>query len=134
MIDGIEGIIVMVSDQQKALKFYTENLGFEKKTDTDVAEYRWITVGPKSSNTVISLVNPTLVKEWPPEIIQQAKSRIGTTTGIWFYTKDIDTTYKELKSKQVDITPPKKQAWGGVMSSVYDQDRNILGLVGDSKE
>ncbi len=134
MIESIEGIIVMVSDQQEALQFYTKKLGFEKKTDNDVAEYRWITVGPKNSNTVISLVNPTFVKEWPHEIIQQAKSRIGTTTGIWFYTKDIDTTYKELKSKQVDITPPKKQVWGGVMSSVYDQDRNILGLVGDSKE
>ena len=134
MIEGIEGIIVMVSDQQKALEFYTEKLGFEKKTDTDVAEYRWITVGPKNSNTVISLVNPALVKDWPPEITQQAKLRIGTTTGIWFYTKDIDTTYQELKSKQVDITPPEKQVWGGVMSSIYDQDRNILGLVGDSKD
>ena len=133
MMDGIEGIIVMISDQQKALEFYTQKLEFEKKIDTDVAEYRWITVGPKNFNTVISLVNPDLVKEWPPEIIQQAKSRIGTSTGIWFYTKDIDTTFHELKSKQVDVTPPEKQIWGGVMSNVYDQDKNILGVVGDSK-
>ena len=134
MIDEIEGIIVMVSDQQKALEFYTQKLGFEKKIDNDVAKYRWIVVGPKNSNTVISLVNPTLMKDWPPEAIQQAKLRIGTTTGIWFYTKDIDTTYRELKSKQVEITKPEKQVWGGVMSSIYDQDKNILGLVGDSKD
>ena len=81
----------------------------------------------------IRLVNPDLVKEWPPEIIQQAKSRIGTSTGIWFYTENIDTTFHELKSNQVDVTSPEKQIWEGVMSSVYDQDRNILGLVGDSK-
>lgn len=134
MIDNIEGIIVMVSDQQKALEFYTQKLGFEKKVDNNAAEYRWIVVAPKNSNTVISLVNPTLMKDWPSEIIEERKARIGTTTGIWFYTKNIETTYQELKSKQVEITKPEKQVWGGVMSSIYDQDKNILGLVGDSKD
>ena len=133
MIDEIEGILVMVSDQQKALDFYITKLEFEKKIDNEVAEYRWITVGPKNSNTVISLVNPVLIKEWPPEIIEERKARIGTNTGIWFYSKDIEKTYQELKSKQVKITKPEKQIWGGVMSSIYDQDNNILGLVGDSK-
>ncbi|WP_316506112.1 VOC family protein [Nitrosopumilus sp.] len=134
MIDDIEGIMVMVSNQQKALEFYTQKLGFEKKVDHGAPEYRWIVVCPKNSNTVISLVDPTLMKDWPLEIIEERKARIGTTTGIWFYTKDIHTTYQELKSKQVEITPPEKQVWGGVMSSIFDQDKNILGLVGDSKD
>ena len=52
----------------------------------------------------------------------------------WFFAKDIDSTYEELKAKQVDITKPEKQIWGGIMSLVKDQDENSYGLTGDSKE
>ena len=41
--------------------------------------------------------------------------------------------FKSLKSKGVDITSPEKQIWGGVLSTVFDQDKNSFGLVGDSK-
>ena len=58
MIDEIEGTMVMVSNQQKALEFYTQKLGFEKKVDVET-KYRWIAVGPKNSKTVISLVDPS---------------------------------------------------------------------------
>jgi len=40
----------------------------------------------------------------------------------------------ELKSKGVEITEPAKQIWGGIMSTIYDQDKNSYVLVGDSKE
>ena len=89
MIDEIEGITIMVSDQQKALEFYTQKLGFEKKLDTDVAGYRWVVVGPKNSNTVISLVDSAQMKNESQEKIEHTKKKIGTSTGIWFYTKDI---------------------------------------------
>ena len=134
MIDEIEGITIMVSDQQKALEFYTQKLGFEKKLDTDVAGYRWVVVGPKNSNTVISLVDSAQMKNESQEKIEHTKKKIGTSTGIWFYTKDINTTYRELKSKGVEITEPVKQVWGGIMSTIYDQDKNNYGLVGDSKD
>ena len=132
MIDEIEGIMVMVSNQQEAVEFYTQKLDFEKKIDTDVAKYRWVVMGPKNSNTVISLVDPASMKEWSQETIDNAKKRIGESTGIWFYSKDIDETYKKLKSNGVEITEPTKQIWGGIMSTIYDQDRNSFGLVGDS--
>ena len=134
MIDEIEGIVVMVSNQQKALEFYTQKLGFTKKLDTDEAGYRWIVVGPKDSNTVLSLVDSDQMKNESQEKIEIAKKKIGTPTGIWFYTKDIDATYTELKSKGVEITKPEKQSWEGMMSSLCDQDRNSYWLVGDSKD
>ena len=134
MIDEIEGIMVMVSDQQKALEFYTQKLGFERKLDTDTAGFRWIVVGPKDSKTVISLVDPYSMKEWAKKPPDNPEKRIGQPTGIWFYAKDINATYKELKSKDVEITEPEKQVWGGIMSIVYDQDKNSFGLVGDSKD
>ena len=126
--------MVMVSDHQKALDFYTQKLGFECKVDTDTAGFRWIVVGPKDSNTVLSLVVPSLMKEWPTDKIDDSAKHIGNSTGIWFYAKDIVTTYKELKSNGVEITEPQKQVWGGIMSTVYDQDKNSFGLVGDSHD
>ena len=135
MIDKIEGIKVMVSNQQKALDFYTQKLGFEVKLDTDTAGYRWIVVGPKNSDTVISLVDLSqLEKNSEFKEMKKSESRIGTNTGIWFYAKDIISNYKELKSKGVEITKPVKQVWGGTMCTVYDQDKNGYGLVGDSEE
>lgn len=134
MIDEIEGIVVMVSDQEKALEFYMQNLGFEKKLDTDVSGYRWIVVGPKNSNTVISLIDSDQMKKESKERIEQAKKKIGIPTGVWFYAKDIDATYHELKLKGVEITEPVKQVWGEIMSTVFDQDKNSFGLVGDSKD
>ena len=134
MIDEIEGMTVMVSDQQKALEFYTEKLGFETKLDTDVAGFRWIVVGPKNSNTVISLADPTSVEKWSEKKSKKLDLKIGTSTGIWFFTKNIDDTYHELQSKGVEITKPEKQVWGGIMSTLFDQDKNSFGLVGDSEK
>ena len=134
MIDAIDGMTVMVSDQQRAVEFYTQCLGFEKKTDTDVAGYRWVVVGPKGSDTVISLVEPGQMGDLTPQQVALARARIGTSTGIWFYSADIDATYRELKSRQVDVTEPESQVWGGMMSQIRDQDGNGIGLVGDSKE
>jgi lactoylglutathione lyase len=134
MIDEIEGIIVMVSDQQKALDFYTQKLGFIKKVDTTEAGFRWIIVGPNGSKPVISLVDPHSMKKWAEKIPENPEKKIGQPTGIWFFAKNIDQTYQELKSKGVEITEPKKQVWGGILSTVYDQDKNSFGLVGDSEE
>ena len=63
------------------------------------------------------------------EDIEQAKKEIGTTTSLWFYTKDINNTYKELQEKGVNITESKKQDWDGIMSQIKDQDNNILTVI-----
>ncbi|MDW3626727.1 MAG: hypothetical protein QOK72_08800 [Nitrososphaeraceae archaeon] len=63
------------------------------------------------------------------EDIEQAKKEIRTMTSLWFYTKDINNTYKELQEKGVNITESKKQDWDGIMSQIKDQDNNILTLI-----
>ena len=65
--------------------------------------------------------------------IKKLEDKIGTNTGIWFYSKDINSTYEELKSRGVKVTEPTKQVWGGILCTVYDQDKNSFGLVGDSE-
>lgn len=65
----------------------------------------------------------------PEDEIEQAKKQIGIKTKIWFFTKDINNTYNELKDKGVYVTEPKEQDWGGIISSVYDQDKNSFEIV-----
>ena len=131
MSDGINmlgGAIVMVSDQQKALEFYSKKLGFEIKENVDEGESKWIEVRPKNSGAPISLMDPKKEKI-PQQLKEQAISKIGTQTGIWFYAKDIQTAYKILKENGVEITEPQKQPWGVMMSRFYDQDKNEFGLL-----
>ena len=124
----IGGAIIMVSDQQKALEFYSQKLGFEIKENMEDGEGRWIEVRPKNSGAPISLVNPE-TSQMPPERKEQAKRKIGTASGIWFYAKDIDSVYQTLKSRGVVITEPEKQPWGVKMSRFYDQDNNEHSLL-----
>jgi uncharacterized glyoxalase superfamily protein PhnB len=128
MIDNIGGIVIFVSNQAKAIEFYTQKLGFDVKGEYPYKKTKWVEVGPKTSTTTISLMEPH-PDMMTNEEIEQAKKEIGTMTTLWFYTKDINNTYKELQEKGVNITEPKKQDWGGIMSHIKDQDNNILTLI-----
>ena len=131
MIENIGGIIVYISDRDKALELYQEKFGFEVRTNVEFQGGRSIEVAPRNSATTISLVVPSregMTEEW----YNWAKERIGKETGIWFYTDNIQTSYDELKEKDVEISQPEKQAWGGIMSVVKDQDGNKFALISSS--
>jgi lactoylglutathione lyase len=134
MIDRIGGIVVIVSDQQKAMEFYNQKLGFEIKTDMSFVGIRWIEVGPKDSQSTISLMLPNIQMMSNEGVVEAAKKGIGTETGIWFYSNDMQSTYEELKNKGVDITPPEKQEWGGIMSKLKDQDGNSYSIISSPTE
>jgi lactoylglutathione lyase len=136
MIDSIGGAVVIVSDQQKAIEFYTQKLGFELKSDipfggssSSAEGLRWVEVAPKESQSTISLMVPNPIVMSDGVEIEAIKKSIGAETGIWFYSNNIQSTYEELKSKGVDITEPEKQEWGGVMSKVKDQDGNSFSII-----
>lgn len=128
MIDNIGGTVIFVSNQARAIEFYTQKLGFDIKGEYPYKNTKWIEVAPKNSTSTISLMEPHS-DMMTNEEMEQAKKEIGTMTNLWFYTKNIDETYKELQEKEVNITEPKKQDWGGIMSQIKDQDDNILTLI-----
>ena len=73
MIDSIGGIVVIVSDQQKAIEFYTQKLGFELKSDipfggSSTEGLRWVEVAPKASQSSISLMVPN-----PPDDVRRSR-------------------------------------------------------------
>lgn len=85
-------VIVPVSDQDRALEFYLDKLGFEKRVDVPFGRGdRWVEVGPAGAETTIALIPP---REGDP---------IGVDTRVAFSTEDIDADHAGLKAKGVDV-------------------------------
>ena len=128
MIDTIGGVVIMVSDQARAVKFYAEKVGFDIRLNVPFFGGKWIEIAPKDSESTLSIMEPN-AQLMTPEELEIARKNIGRNTGVWFYTSDIQSTYEDLKSKGVDITKPEKQEWGGIMSLVKDLDGNVFTLL-----
>ncbi len=111
---------VCVRDQEQALKFYTEKLGFEVRRNEPMGpNARWIEVAPKGAQTCLVLFTPPGLE-----------NRIGTFANIVFSCKDVEATYKELVARGVEFKDkPAKQPWGGILAQFFDQDRNTFVLV-----
>ena len=128
LINTIGGVVIMVSDQAQALKFYTEKIGLDIRLNVPFYGGKWIEVAPKDSESTLSIMEPNSQMMSQDEL-EIARKNIGRNTGVWFFTSDIQSTYEELKSKGIDITKPEKQEWGGVMSTIKDLDGNIFTLL-----
>ena len=103
MIKQIKFITVPVQDQNRALAFYTDKLGFTIITDQPFdGKQRWIELRIPKAETRVVLFTP-----------DELKSRVGTFSGVSLECDDIDSTYSELLAKGVAFdSPPKKQPWG----------------------
>ena len=103
MITKASTVGVYVSDQDRALDFYVNALGFEKRTDEPMGpEARWIEVAPAGAETVLVLYTPPGLED-----------RIGTFASVVFECDDIRATYEELRSRGVEFTEePSEQPWG----------------------
>ena len=90
-IDAINLVIIPSADQDRAIAFYTETLGFEKRTDIPFGDsYRWVEVFPPGGTAGIALAPP---REGDPTAVQ---------TGISLTTDDIDATHAHLRGEGVD--------------------------------
>ena len=100
----IKAVNVPVADQDRALKFYTEKLGFTVKADVPCPEFdqRWIElIHPSNSIELVLFTSPDF------------KDMIGKGMNILFETGDVQKTYDELKAKGVEfLAPPQKEFWG----------------------
>jgi catechol 2,3-dioxygenase-like lactoylglutathione lyase family enzyme len=86
-------VVIPVDEQDRAIEFYVEKLGFEKRADVPFEEkYRWVEVAPQGAETTIALAPP------PPG--RQAGNR---ETGIALQTTDIEGLHAELKERGVDV-------------------------------
>lgn len=108
---------VLVDDQAKALDFYTTKLGFSKKTDIPLGEYRWLTVvAPDQPNGVELLLEPGSHRAVPQ--FKQALKQDGIPFTS-FAVDDIHQEYNRLQSLGVEFTLEPTPA-GEVIVAVFD--------------
>jgi serine phosphatase RsbU (regulator of sigma subunit)/predicted enzyme related to lactoylglutathione lyase len=116
-------IMIFVSDQERSLRFYVDQLGFRIVVDQPIEGVRWIEVGPPdgSANLALAQVTPG----------SDAEKVVGRDTNIYFVTEDVTAKYNEWFSRGVHFqSAPQKPAWGGIFTRFEDVDGNSFGLVG----
>ncbi len=127
MITALSTTTVFVTDQDRALDFYVNTLGFTLRQDQTMGpDSRWIEVALPGGPTALLLYKPT--PEMPgADSYEIARSRIGGSTGVLLKTDDINATYKELSARGVLFpTPPEQQPWGW-WATLTDPDGNSFG-------
>jgi predicted enzyme related to lactoylglutathione lyase len=98
---------VMVKDQEQALKFYTEVLGFVKKREIPMGEYKWLTVvSGEEPNGVELLLEPMAFE--PAKTYQKALLEAGIPAAA-FWVEDIEKEFERLKNLDVMFSMPPTQ-------------------------
>lgn len=115
-------VMVPVGDQDAAVDFYVEKLGFEKRVDIPYGENdseRWIEVAPPGAQTTLALTLPR--DEWTA----------GRTTGVSFLADDIDATHARLRDAGVDVDAEVMRMDGPAPPMFWfrDADRNVFLIV-----
>lgn len=118
MIKRIKFLGIPVRDQERALRFYTENLGFRVFTDQPFNDkQRWIELTIPGAETGIVLFTP-----------EGHEDRIGTPVNTSWEVDDIDKTYDDLIAKGVEFGgPPQKAQWGS-FAIMRDSEGNSIVL------
>ncbi len=122
---------VHVDDQQKALEFYTNVLGFEKKTDVPAGGARWLTVvRPKSPDGVELLLEPTGTAD-VAEALETYRETLVSNGIPWtqFSCEDVEAEYDRLREQGVEFTQEPMTA-GGVTMAVFDDTcGNLIQII-----
>jgi catechol 2,3-dioxygenase-like lactoylglutathione lyase family enzyme len=119
-ITELGAVMIPVSDQDKAIEFYVEKLGFEKRSDTPFGDqYRWVEVAPAGADTVIALVEP---REQDP---------VGIEIPLGLNSTDVDADHADLKAMGVDVDEEVSRMGDPVPPMFWfrDQDGNTLMIV-----
>jgi predicted enzyme related to lactoylglutathione lyase len=117
MIKRIKFIGIPVRDQDRALAFYTEKLGFRILTDQQMSPtQRWIELSIPGAETGVVLFTP-----------EGHEDRIGTFVNTSWEVDNIDTTYAALTAKGVEFKgPPQKQPWGTFVMMTDSEGNQIV--------
>jgi predicted enzyme related to lactoylglutathione lyase len=120
-VSKLANVIVPVADQDRALQFYTEALGLEKRADVPFGDgNRWIEVAPPGAGTPIAICPPG------PNVTAGGKD-----TGISLQTDDIDAYHAQLKDRGVDVDAEVSR-FGDAVPPLFwfrDPEANVLMVV-----
>ena len=123
----IKVMSVYVYDQEKALRFYTDVLGFQKKADVTQGPYRWLTVVSAEEPGGVELQlapndNPAA------RAYQQALFQQGQPAAM-FYADDVQKEYDRIKARGADFKMPPTKVTGSTIAMVNDTCGNLVQIV-----
>jgi len=117
---------VYVDNLDKALSFYTDVLGFAKKSDFSQGSYRWLTVAspeePNGTELHLSLNDNPAAKAYQQAMFQQNQP------AAMFFTEDVKGEYERIKSRGAEFTMPPTQVTGSTIAILKDNCGNLVQL------
>jgi predicted enzyme related to lactoylglutathione lyase len=115
---------VYVDDQEKALRFYTEVLGFVKKNDFSQGPFRWLTVAspedPKGTELQLALNDNPAAKAWQEAMFQQ------NLPAAMFFTDDVQADYERAKAHGAEFPMPPTDVTASKIARVNDTCGNLI--------
>ena len=115
---------IYVDDQAKALNFYTDVLGFAKKTDFRQGPFRWLTVAspedPDGTELQLALNNNPAAKMYQQAIFQQSQP------AAMFFTDDVKGDYERVKARGAEFTMPPTDVTGSKIAVLNDTCGNLI--------
>jgi predicted enzyme related to lactoylglutathione lyase len=117
---------VYVDDQEKALRFYTEVLGFVKKADFGNGPYRWLTVAspeqPDGTELQLALNNNPAAQAYQQAMFQQGQP------AAMFFTDDVKSDYERIKAGGAEFTMPPNDVKYATIATLKDTCGNLIQL------
>jgi predicted enzyme related to lactoylglutathione lyase len=117
---------IYVDDQDKALRFYTEVLGFVKKADVSNGPYRWLTVGspeePEGAELQLALNDDPAAKAYQQAIFEQGQP------AAMFSTDDVRADYERIKARGAEFTTPPTDVTASTIAMLNDTCGNLIQL------
>ncbi len=117
---------VYVDDQEKALRFYTEVLGFVKKADFSQGPFRWLTVAspeePEGMELQLALNDKPAAKAYQQAMFQQGQP------AAMFFTDDVKGDYERIKARGAEFTMPPTDVTASTIAMLKDTCGNLIQL------
>jgi len=117
---------VYVVDQDKALRFYTDVLGFVKKADFSQGPFRWLTVvsveDPDGTELQLALNDKPAAKAYQQAMFQQSQP------AAMFFTDDVQGDYERMKARGAEFTMPPKDVTGSKIAMLNDSCGNLIQI------
>ena len=117
-------VVLNVTDLESALRFYTEVLGFVKKSDFSQGPFRWLTVAspeePDGTELQLALNNNPAAKAFQQAIFQQGQP------AAMFFTDDVQADYERMKTRGAEFTMPPKDVTASKIAMLNDTCGNLI--------
>lgn len=117
---------IYVDDQDTALRFYTDVLGFAKKTDVSRGPYRWLTVAsaedPKGAELQLALNDSPAAKAYQEAMFQQGQP------AVMFFTDDIEADHERISARGAEFTMAPTKVTGSTIAQLNDTCGNLIQI------